>query len=113
MDSKSQKSANSLKSRAAAFLFIPLLLISVSVHAADVRGRIDFRARNGIFPMNGAVVQLCYIGGSCLSYRTGYDGMYYFRAAPGNHNILVNGRVVSKVFIPNQPYFDISPLLGN
>jgi hypothetical protein len=82
-------------------------------HATDVRGRIDFSARNGIFPMNGAFVELCIIVGGCLSYRTGYDGMYYFRAAPGNHQILVNGRLLLRKFIPNQPYFDIPPLIGN
>lgn len=96
-----------------ALLFAILFFTSLSVHATDVRGRIDFSARNGIFPMNGAFVQLCYLGGNCLSYRTGYDGMYYFRAQPGNHDILVNGRVIYRVFIPNQQYFDMSPLIGN
>lgn len=90
-----------------------LLLTSMAAHATDVRGRIDFRARNGIFPMNGAFVQLCMIGGGCLSYTTGYDGMYYFRAISGNHDILVNNRLMLRQFIPEQRYFDIPPLIGN
>lgn len=85
----------------------------MSVYATDIRGRIDFRARNGVFPMNGAFVQFCYLGGSCFSYRTGYDGMYYFRAPFGTYDILVNGRVVSRVVVPNQAYFDLTPLIGN
>lgn len=92
-----------------------ILLFSSSVYAIDIRGRVDFRARNGIFPMNGAFVQLCHsTTRGCLQYRTGYDGMYYFRGSPGPHNILVNGRVViNNIFIPNQRYFDINPFLGN
>ena len=90
-----------------------LLLTSMAAHATDVRGRIDFSARNGIFAMNGAFVELCIMGGGCLSYRTGYDGMYYFQAVPGNHEILVNGRLLLRQLIPNQQYFDIPPLIGN
>ena len=94
-------------------LLIIALFFSSSVHATDVRGRIDFQARNGIFPMNGAFVELCLQGRGCMSYRTGYDGMYYFNAEPGPHDILVNDRVIFRLFIPNQRHFDVSPLLGN
>lgn len=94
-------------------ILVILLFTSISVHATDVRGRINFNARNGIFPMNGAFVQLCYIGGNCLSYKTGYDGMYYFRTQPGNYAILVNGREIFRLFIPNKQYYDIQELLGN
>lgn len=94
-------------------LLIVALFFSSLANATDVRGRIDFQARNGIFPMNGAFVELCHQGGGCISYRTGYDGMYYFNAAPGPHNILVNGKVIFQLFIPNQRNFDVSPLLGN
>jgi hypothetical protein len=94
-------------------LLVLILVISASVHATDVRGRVDFNARNGIFPMNGAFVELCQQGRGCLSYRTGYDGMYYFNAAPGPHDILVNGRMLFQLVIPNQPYYDVRPLQGN
>lgn len=100
----------SLTRKATLLLSTLLLLTSVFAYATDVRGRIDFSARNGIYPMNGAIVQLCIIGGSCMSYRTGYDGMYYFRAVPGNHEIRVNRRLVLRQFIPDQRYFDIPPL---
>lgn len=113
MDIKIMKVICSISQKPKVFIFVILLLASLSAHATDIRGRIDFRARNGIFPMNGAFVQLCYIGGNCLSYRTGRDGMYYFGASPGNHAILVNGREIFRVFIPNQQYFDVIALIGN
>ncbi|MBV1891856.1 MAG: hypothetical protein KUG60_00970 [Gammaproteobacteria bacterium] len=96
------------------FLLTILLLTSISTHATEVRGRIDFRSYNGHFPMARAHVQICHQqAGGCLSYYTGYDGMYYFNAMPGPHAVLVNGRQVFQVVIPNQQYFDLQPLLGN
>lgn len=104
---------NLFKSNITAFVAVLLLFFSSSIYATEIRGRIDFQARNGIFPMNAAFVELCHEGGGCMGYRTGYDGMYYFNAVPGPHYILVNGRMIYSFFIPNQRYFDVRPLLGN
>lgn len=108
---KPYKRSKVLKSAIGLMLF---LLISSVAQAVEVRGRIDFASPRGSFPMAGAVVQICHLErGGCLSYRTGTDGMYYFQTVPGPHNILVNGRAILQIFIPNQPYFDIQPLRGN
>lgn len=63
--------------------------------------------------MARATVEICQNGIGCQRYVTGEDGMYYFNARPGPHDVLVNGRIVFKVGIPNAPYFDILPLRGN
>jgi hypothetical protein len=94
------------------FMFLILAFSSSFAYATDIRGKINFTARNGIFPMNAAVVELC-AGRDCIFYRTGHDGMYYFRAVAGNYNIVVNGRLITGLFIPNQQFFDIQPIIGN
>lgn len=108
---KSYKRSKVFKSLIGLMLF---MLISSVVQAVEVRGRIDFASPRGFFPMAGAMVQICHLEtGGCLSYRTGTDGMYYFHTVAGPHDILVNGRTIFHIFIPNQPYFDIQPLRGN
>ena len=110
-------SINNIISLTSYKLNIVLLTIALSfvssAYATDIRGRVDLRIRGRIFPMNGAFVKLCQQGRGCLSYRTGYDGMYYFNVAPGSHNVSVNGRTIRQLFIPNQRFFDIQPLRGN
>lgn len=108
---KLSKQSRVLKSAIGLILF---LMFSSVAQAVEVRGRIDFASPRGFFPMSGAMVQICHLQiGGCLSYRTGTDGMYYFRAVAGPHDILVNGRPSFRIFIPDQPYFDIQPLRGN
>ena len=91
-----------------------LLLVPIAAQAVNVRGRVDFRSPGGVFPMNQAVVELCFAPtNACLAYRTGYDGMYYFGAVPGPHYVRVNGVIRLNLIIPNLHQFDISPLIGN
>jgi hypothetical protein len=95
---------------------IVLLLLSAcsSAYAVNVRGRADFLRGNERYPMNQAVVELCYApSNQCLVYTTGYDGMYYFNAIAGPHYIRINGLVRTEVMIPNAPNFDLIPLQGN
>ena len=94
-------------------LFLLLLLLPLDAFATQVRGRVDFALQGGMVPMNGALVDLCMLGGGCLRYVTGPDGMYYFNAAPGAHALLVNGRERARVQLPNQAYFDVAPVVGN
>jgi hypothetical protein len=83
-------------------------------YAVNVRGRADFYQGNvPVAPMTRAVVDLCIVGGGCLRYVTGNDGMYYFNAVPGNHIVYINGIQRFSLSIPNQYGFDIPPLRGN
>ncbi len=93
-------------------LVILYLFASVSF-AVEVRGRIDFRSYSGIFPMSRATVEFCQVGKGCTGYNTGYDGMYYLQTLPGPHDILVNGKFIIHIVIPNRNRFDIQPLVGN
>lgn len=91
-----------------------LLLGAAAAGAVNVRGRVDFVSPGAVFPMNLAVVELCFVPtGQCLAYRTGYDGMYYFNAAPGPHVVRINGTVRHQLVIPDAPALDIPPLRGN
>jgi hypothetical protein len=91
-----------------------LMLLPLAAWAVNVRGRVDFVIPGGVIPMNQAFVELCFAPtGACLFYRTGYDGMYYFNAAPGPHFVRVNGQVRLQIFIPGVPQFDIPPVVGN
>ncbi len=90
-----------------------LMIAFTSAMAVDVRGRIDFSSPYGYFPMTGAQVTFCISDNQCLYYVTGTDGMYYFSAVPGVHRIWVNGIFRLEINIPNRPYFDIAPLMGN
>lgn len=96
------------------FFLLLLLLLPLGVEAVNIRGRVDFAGPGGTFPMNQASVELCHAPtDSCLTYRTGYDGMFYFNANSGPHYIRINGIVRLHVEIPNIPSFDLRPLLGN
>ncbi|WP_374568562.1 hypothetical protein [Ideonella sp.] len=91
-----------------------LVLASAAACAVNVRGRVDFVTPGGAFPMNQAFVELCFAPtNQCLSYRTGYDGMYYFYAVPGPHYVRINGVVRHQLDIPNVLSLDIQPLQGN
>ncbi|HEX5684800.1 MAG TPA: hypothetical protein VFY73_12305 [Ideonella sp.] len=93
---------------------VPLMLASTVAWAVNVRGRVDFVTPGGSFPMNQAFVELCFAPtNQCLSYRTGYDGMYYFNAVPGPHYVRINGAIRHQLDIPNVLALDIPPLRGN
>ena len=94
-------------------LFLLLLALPVDALATTVRGRVDFALAGGMVPMNGAMVALCVVGGGCLQYRTGPDGMYYFNAPPGNYVLQINAAAPMPLFVPNQAYVDVPPLRGN
>ena len=97
-------------------IYVPFVLLAfpLAALAVNVRGRVDSRSPNGVFPMARAPVQLCQQQTSnCQTYITGYDGMYYFSAAPGRYDVRVNGTVKSQVDIPNSPHFDVAPVAGN
>jgi hypothetical protein len=116
----STRSLGSIASRsnatitAALVLLGALLVLPIAASAVGVRGRIEFEGRFGIVPMARARVSLCKARTDhCLTYITGGDGMYYFDAVPGPHDLYVDGRLLDQFFIPNRPYFDIWPVLGN
>ena len=96
-------------------ILLLLMVISPIANATDVRGRVEFRARNGMnYPMNGAFVQFCIVNtNNCAGYTTGYDGMYYLRLAPGAYYIVINGRVFQQISVPNTRNIDIPPIIGN
>lgn len=96
-----------------ALIVVLLILLSTQAMAVNVRGRVDFYSYNGVFPMARANVQFCYVGGNCLNYTTGNDGMYYFNAVSAWHDIYINGVFRLRVFITNHPNFDIIALKGN
>ena len=94
----------------------PVLLAfsTTALAQVDVRGRVEARSSNGVFPMARASVQLCRPQTSnCQAYTTGYDGMYYFSTAPGRYDLRVNGTVRSQVDVPNSRNVDVSPITGN
>jgi hypothetical protein len=95
------------------WLLLLLALVCTQAAAVTIRGRVDVRLQYGVVPMAGANVSLCYVGGGCMNYVTGSDGMYYFDAVPGNHVILINGVQRMQVVVPNQPYLDIAPIPAN
>jgi hypothetical protein len=97
------------------YAVLALLASSTTALAVNVRGRVDSRSPNGVFPMARASVQLCRSQTSnCQTYVTGYDGMYYFNADPGRYDVRVNGTVRSQgVAIPNAAHFDVDPVTGN
>ena len=95
------------------WLLLLLAFTCTDALAVTVRGRIDIALQYGVVPMAGANVSLCYVGKGCMSYVTGSDGMYYFNAIPGNHFVMVNGAQRMQLFIPNQPYMDITPIRFN
>jgi hypothetical protein len=90
-----------------------LVVAPLDASATTVRGRVDFALAGGMVPMNGAMVALCVVGGGCLSYRTGPDGMYYFNAPPGHYVVQINAHPPVPLFVPNQAYVDVPPLRGN
>jgi hypothetical protein len=91
-----------------------LSMVAPDARAATVvRGRVDFALAGGMVPMNGATVALCVVGGGCLSYRTGPDGMYYFSTPPGSYVLQVNALAPVPLSVPNQDYVDVPPLRGN
>jgi hypothetical protein len=95
------------------FILVALISVSAQAQVVSVRGRVDYQAPTGVFPMANAFVQMCLQNADCTGYTTGYDGMYYFQVSPGHYSVLVNGRLMTQIDIPDQQYFDIDPLLGN
>ena len=95
-------------------IFLCALLAAGEAGAVSVRGRVDFYVPNGVFPMSGATVELCYVNSGCLVYRTGSDGMYYFpQAVPGTQFVRVNGKECWRGDIPNVASYDVPPVRGN
>ena len=96
----------------AVLILIASSLVSVAANATNVRGRVDIGSPRGFFPMSGAFVELCSQQyPNCQSYRTGYDGMYYFSATPGSYFIRVNGVFRINLIVPNAPYYDVLPVI--
>jgi hypothetical protein len=97
------------------FALVVLVAAScTSAWAVNVRGRVDFQGSGGRFPMNQALVELCTeSNNSCLNYRTGNDGMYYFDAPLGAQYLRINGALKWRLEVQNVPAIDIPPLVGN
>jgi hypothetical protein len=94
-----------------------LTLMLPQVGATDLRGRVDgiHPYANSPFPFNGARVDIYSMTpqGPYLVYSTftGADGMYYIRIPPGNYVIQINGTLNFPLYVNNQSFQDISPIL--
>lgn len=89
----------------------------VTVDATDLRGRVDGMNRyaSAPFPLAKANVQVKRRDSKqsvVASYRTGRDGMYYFRnIKPGQYNLVVNGKLSVPISVRSTSLQDVGPLL--
>lgn len=86
---------------------------NAALAATPVRGRVDYRAPQGYFPMANAQVAACWAPNACLFYLTGYDGMFYFVLNPGQYVLYVNGQAKAPLNVPDSYNYDVPPLLWN
>ena len=88
-----------------------------SAPAGDLRGRVDgvTQYAPAPFPLSGARVEIAQPnnpGSVVVSYRTGRDGMYYFRnIQPGQYTLTVNETVKVPLQVEDKPLQDIGPVL--
>lgn len=99
---------------ATAAAFVVGALLSASVSATDLRGRVESVNQYSSIatPVGGALIELLDASGAHVisRYSTGPDGLYYFRnVAPGNYRLRVAGRVYP-VTVQRQPAQDIAPI---
>ena len=108
-----------MKRKTLILIIIGMLLFATSAsYATDLRGRIDGRHPYAPypFPLNGARIDLYAMSprGWILirTTFTGPDGMYYLaRIGAGQYNLQVNGILNFPLFVNNQAYQDIPPIL--
>ena len=88
-----------------------------AVEAADLRGRVDGvnPYASAPFPLAKAQVELKRQGNVqtlVASYRTGRDGMYYFRSVqPGQYVLIVNQRLEVPIRVNATSLQDVGPIL--
>lgn len=89
----------------------------VTVGATDLRGRVDGIGpyASAPFPLAKASVEIKRQDSTqsvLASYRTGRDGMYYFRNIPPGHYLLVvNNSLSVPIQVRNTSLQDIGPML--
>lgn len=87
------------------------------VTAADLRGRVDGMGPYAAapFPLTNATIELKRQGRSnavVSSYRTGRDGMYYFRnIQPGSYLLVINRSLKVPIQVQRQSLQNIGPIL--
>ncbi|MBU0943531.1 MAG: hypothetical protein KJ804_02630 [Proteobacteria bacterium] len=87
------------------------------VGATDLRGRVDGIGQwaSAPFPLAKASVEIKRQDNSqsvVAVYRTGRDGMYYFRnVSPGQYLLVVNNSLTVPIQVETTPLQDIGPLL--
>ncbi|MBU1138221.1 MAG: hypothetical protein KKD01_00490 [Proteobacteria bacterium] len=90
---------------------------TTAVNATDLRGRVDATGpyASAPFPLAKATVEIKRqdSGQSVVaSYRTGRDGMYYFRnIQPGQYLLVVNNSLSVPIQVSAKALQDIGPLL--
>lgn len=96
-----------------AILLAGLAIGNAAQAQTNVRGRVDYRAPQGYFPMANAQVAACWAPNACAFYLTGYDGMFYFVLNPGPYVLYVNGQAKAPLNVPAAYNYDTPPLLWN
>lgn len=87
------------------------------VNATDLRGRVDAIGpyASAPFPLAKASVKITQQNNTqsvIALYRTGRDGMYYFRnIPPGQYLLVVNNSLTVPIQVKNTQLQDIGPLL--
>ncbi len=98
-------------------IFCCVFLGCGAVEATDLRGRVDGLSpyASAPFPLAKAQVELKRQGNMqsvVASFRTGRDGMYYFRnVQPGQYVLVVNRRITVSIQVNATSLQDIGPLL--
>lgn len=91
--------------------------VATTSYATDLRGRVDGIGpyASAPFPLAKASIELKRQDNKqtpVASYRTGRDGMYYFRnIAPGKYILIVNKSLNVPIQVRNTSLQDIGPLL--
>lgn len=102
------------------FIFIILTLVPLVSNSTNLRGQVKGANQYSSvpYPLGRVTVDLYYQtqqGWQYVGrYITGSDGMYYFTPMyNGNYSIQINGRQNYPVFIANQAYMDLPPIVIN
>lgn len=88
-----------------------------AVGATDLRGRVDGTGlyASAPFPLAKATVEIKRQDNTqspIASYRTGRDGMYYFRnIQPGQYLLVINNSLSVPIQVKNTSLQDIGPVL--
>jgi len=92
-------------------------LSTVITNAADLRGRVDGIGEyaSSPFPLAKAMIEIKRQDNTksvVASYRTGRDGMYYFRdIQPGQYSLVVNNQLSVVIQVRAISLQDIGPIL--